>query len=308
MNERRIVVTGGAGFIGSNIANSLAADNDVVVIDDESLGTREHLVDAVTFHNRSVLEEDLPVDGADLLIHFAARSSYDLVEEDPQDGFRVNVEGFVNTVDQAMETGCDHVVYASSSSIYAHHESPVTESDPVEANTGYEATKLARERAAEYLQSHYGITMAGLRLFSVYQGYGGRESHKGGYANVLAQFAETMAEGEAPVLYGDGTQARDFVHVDDVVQAVKAVAEAGESGVFNVGTGTATSFNDAVDLINDALGTSIEPTYIEHPMPESVYVEYTCGDASRLSERTDWSPTIDLNTGIERVCRPYMSR
>lgn len=305
MHDRRIVVTGGAGFIGSNIANALAAENDVLVIDDESLGTREHLDDGVAFRQRSVLDDDLPLEDTDLLIHFAARSSYDLVEDAPTDGFRVNVEGFVNTVEQAMDAGCEHVIYASSSSVYAQHDEPVTEAAPVAANTGYEASKLARERAAEYLQAHYGLTMAGLRLFSVYQGYAGGEEHKGGYANVLAQFAETMAGGESPVLYGDGTQARDFVHVDDVVRAVEALADAEDAGVFNVATGRATTFNDAVDLLNDALETDIEPEYVEHPMPRSVYVDYTCGDASRLASATGWSPTVELEAGIERVCRPY---
>lgn len=305
MNARRIVVTGGAGFIGSNIANALTPDNDVVVIDDESLGTREHLDNDIEFYRRSVVEDELPLEGADLLIHFAARSSYDLVEDDPADGFRVNVEGFVNTVDQALEAGCDQVVYASSSSVYAPHTEPIGIEGPVEPNTGYEATKLAREQAAAYLSSHYDVTMAGLRLFSVYQGFEGNESHKGGYANVLAQFAEQLAEGEAPVLYGDGTQARDFVHVDDVVGAVTAVAEAGAEGIFNVGTGRATTFNDAVALLNDAIGTSIEPEYMAHPMPTSVYVDYTCGDASRLQEATGWAPAVSLEEGIERVCEPY---
>lgn len=307
MKNRQILVTGGAGFIGSNIANALAATNEVRVVDDESLGTREHLVDDVDFHHRSVVEDDLPVDDIDLLIHFAARSSYDIVESDPPDGFRVNVEGFVNTVEQAKDAGCDQVIYASSSSIYADHTEPVAVGDPVKPNTGYEATKLAREHAATYLQSHYDLSLAGLRLFSVYQGYGGNESHKSGFANVIAQFAEELAAGNAPVLYGDGTQTRDFVHVDDVVRAVEAVADHELSGLYNVSTGEATTFNTVVSLLNKYLGTDIEPEYIDHPMPEDVYVEYTCGDSSTLQEETGWTPAVDLEAGIERVCQHYLA-
>ena len=306
MQDRQILVTGGAGFIGSNIANTLVEFNEVVVVDDESLGTKDHLDDAVDFHRRSVLEDNLPVEDIDLVIHFAARSSYGLVEQDPPGGFRVNVEGFVNTVDQAVDAGCEQVIYASSSSVYDTHTSPVTVTDPVKANTGYEASKLAREHAAEYLSAHRDITIAGLRLFSVYQGMQRGEKHKGGYANVLAQFAEQLAEGQAPALYGDGSQARDFIHVDDVVAAVEAAATAKLDGIYNVGTGTAASFNEVVERLNRSLGTDIPPTYIEHPMPPSVYVQYTCADSSELREASGWEPRIDLSEGIDRLCQPYL--
>lgn len=307
MSDRRILVTGGAGFIGSNIANALVADNEVRVVDDESLGTSAHLDDQVRFHQRSVLDDSLPMEGVDCLVHFAARSSYDLVEEEPAAGFRVNVEGFVNTVEQAMEAGCDHVVYASSSSVYAPHEQPVGRDAPVEPNTGYEASKLAREQAATYLASHYGLTVTGLRLFSVYEGLSAGESHKGGYANIISQFAAKLADGTSPVVFGDGTQTRDFIHVDDVVEAVSAVIDAECSGIYNVGTGTATSFNEVIDWLNTELGTDIDPVYRAHPMPRSVYVEHTCADTSGLQAATGWEPTVDLQTGIARVCRPYQT-
>lgn len=305
MEERQILVTGGAGFIGSNIANALSATNEVRVVDDESLGTRDNLNDQIEFHRQSVVDDDLPVDDIDLLIHFAARSSYDIVENDPPDGFRVNVEGFVNTVRQAMDAGCEQVVYASSSSVYATHREPVSVDDPVQPNTGYEASKLAREQAAKYLQRHYDLTLAGLRLFSVYQGFGGNEDHKGGYANIIAQFADELANGDAPVLYGDGSQTRDFVHVDDVVSAVKAAVEADLTGIYNVGTGRATTFNEVVDRLNDALGTDIEPEYTPTPMPDGVYIDYTCADASAFEEATGWTPSVGLSEGIKRVCSYY---
>lgn len=301
-----MLVTGGAGFIGANVANALAEENDVIVVDDESLGTREHLTDAVAFHRQSVLADALPVEGVDLVVHFAALSSYDLVERDPCRGFRVNVEGFVNTVEQAMAAGCEQVVYASSSSVYAPHEAPVAVDDPVAPNTAYEASKLAREHAAHYLGAHYDLTIAGLRLFSVYQGLAGGESHKGGYANIIAQFAALLAGGGTPELYGDGTQARDFVHVDDVVAAVEAAVDSGLTGTHNVGTGVATTFNEVVDRLNDALGTAVDPAYVEHPMPRDVYVDYTCADASAFRAATGWTPQVDLEAGIDRVCAPYL--
>jgi UDP-glucose 4-epimerase len=232
-------------------------------------------------------------------------SSYAMHEDDPRQGARVNVEGFVNVVDQARADGCDTVAYASTSSIYGSRTKPSPEDMPVSVNTGYEASKLARERYAEYFSNHYGMTTAGLRFFSVYQGYGGAEEHKDEYANVIAQFADDIANGEPPVLYGDGTQTRDFTHVDDIVRGTILAADHELDGVYNIGTGDAYDFETVVEMINDELGTDIDPEYVENPIPESVYVHDTCADASKLTGVTGWEPEIDLATGIGRVCEPY---
>ena len=304
MDGKRVLVTGGAGFIGSNIANELAERNDVVAVDDCYLGTPENLDDAVEFHARSVLEDDLPTD-VDVVIHIAALSSYAMHEDDPCRGARVNVEGFVNTVDQAREDGCDTVVYASTSSIYGSRTEPSPEDMPVTTNTGYEASKLARERYAEYFGNHYDMTMAGLRFFSVYQGYGGAEEHKGEYANVIAQFADDIANGRSPKLYGDGTQTRDFTHVDDIVRGVEDAADHELTGIYNLGTGESYSFNTVVEMLNDELGTDVDPAYVENPIPEDVYVSDTCADPSKIEAATGWTPHIDFEEGIRRVCAQY---
>jgi len=304
MEDKRILVTGGAGFIGSNLANALADTNDVIVVDDCYLGTPENLVESVTFHDRSVLADDLPTD-VDVVFHLAALSSYAMHEEDPRKGARVNVEGFVNVVDQARQEGCDTVVYASTSSIYGSRTDSSPEEMDVSVNTGYEASKMARESYGEYFSNHYDLSMAGLRFFSVYQGYGGAEGHKGEYANVIAQFAEDIANGESPKLYGDGEQTRDFTHVDDIVRGIVAAAEHELDGIYNVGTGEPYSFNAVVELLNDELGTDVAPAYVGNPIPEDVYVHDTCAAISKLRGATGWEPSITLEEGIERVCAQY---
>jgi len=304
MDGQRILVTGGAGFIGSNLANHLAKQNSVVVIDDLYLGTAENLSDDVDFRERSVVEDDLPTN-VDVVFHLAALSSYAMHEENPTRGARVNVEGFVNVVEQAREDGCDTVVYASTSSIYGSRTEPSPEDMDVMVNTGYEASKMARERYAQYFSNHYDMTMAGMRFFSVYQGYGGAEEHKGEYANVIAQFADDIANGTAPKLYGDGEQTRDFTHVDDIVRGLELAAEHELDGLYNLGTEESYDFNTVVELINEELGTSVEPEYVENPIPESVYVHDTCADRSKMTEETGWEPEIDFEEGIERVCRQY---
>ena len=304
MENKRVLVTGGAGFIGSNLANRLAENNDVTAIDNIYLGTPENLNQSVDFVEASVLDDSFPSD-VDVLFHLAALSSRNMHEENPQQGCRVNVEGFVNTVEQVRKHGCDTVVYASTSSIYGSRTEPSPESMSVEARTGYEASKLARERYAEYYANHHDMNMAGLRFFSVYQGFGGNEEHKGKYANTVAQFADAIANGNAPELFGDGTQTRDFTHVSDVARACELAADHELTGVYNVGTQEAYSFNEMVEMINDALGTDIDPVYIECPFDG--YVHDTMADYSQFHEATGWEPEIGFEEGVELVCRPYRS-
>jgi UDP-glucose 4-epimerase len=304
MQNARVLVTGGAGFVGSNLANHLAGDNDVVAVDDCYLGTPANLDDDVEFVEASVLDDDLPTD-VDVLFHLAALSSYAMHEDDPTRGARVNVEGFVNTVDQARADGCDTVVYASTSSVYGSRTDPSPEDLPVTVDTGYEASKMARERYAEYFSNHYGLSLAGLRYFSVYQGYGGAEGHKGEYANVVAQFADDIAAGRSPEVYGDGSQTRDFTHVSDVVRGTELAADHGLHGVYNLGTGESYSFDTVVEMINDELGTAVAPEYVPNPIPEDVYVHDTCADAAKMRTATGWEPRVDFEEGVRRVCAQY---
>ncbi|MDS0300136.1 NAD-dependent epimerase/dehydratase family protein [Halogeometricum sp. S1BR25-6] len=304
MQNKRILVTGGAGFIGSNLANYLAEDNDVVAVDDLYLGTPENLSSDVEFVDASVLDDDLPTEDVDVLYHLAALSSYKMHEEDPTTGARVNIEGFVNAVEQARNDGCDTVVYATTSSIYGSRTEPSSESMDVMARTGYEASKLARERYAEYFHHHYDMHLAGMRFFSVYQGFGGAEEHKGEYANTVAQFAHKIANGERPELFGDGSQTRDFTHVDDIVRGLVLAAEHRLQGIYNLGTSESYSFNEMVSMINDALGTDVEPAYVENPF--EVYVHDTMADYTKMHEATGWEPEVSFEEGVERVCEPYL--
>lgn len=295
------IVTGGAGFIGSNLANALNADgHDVYVLDDLSLGTPDNLDDGIEMYGADVAKQhwDFGFE-VDVVFHLAALSSLTMHQDDPQRGARVNVEGFVNTVEKARKSGCDTVVYASTSSIYAGGSLPSPSDQPVTARTAYEASKLARERYAEFYQHEHDIDMCGLRFFSVYQGYEGNEEHKGEYANVISQFAAKMKDGEQPVLFGDGEQTRDFTHVSDVVQALRDAV--GENGVYNVGTGESYTFNEVVQILNDELGTDIEPEHIENPIDEDIYVDETLADCSRFEALTGWSPEIQLSEGVTRL-------
>ena len=297
LKGKRILVTGGAGFIGSHVATSLAGRNEVTVLDDCSLGSPAYLDDSVRFVEGCVLDERLPTD-VDVLIHLAGLSSREQVTRSPVRGRRVNVEGFVNTVEQARDAGCDTVVYASTSSVY-NDDPPGREDESVTAETRYESTMLSRERYADAVATA-DISMAGLRFFSVYEGLDGWEAHKGKYANTVSQWAARMRRGERPVLWGDGSQTRDYIHIRDVVRAIETVAANELSGVYNVGTGLSYTFNETVAALNEELGTAIEPRY--RPVPLSGYNYRQRADISKLQEATDWVPRIDFREGIRRIC------
>jgi UDP-glucose 4-epimerase len=175
----------------------------------------------------------------------------------------------------------------------------------LDAATGYDASMLGRERYAQYYNNFYdGLTLAGMRFFSVYQGYNGNEEHKGEYANTVSQFADNIASGESPVLWGDGSQTRDFTHVDDIVRGLETAADHDLVGVYNLGTGDPYSFNEMIDPINDVLGTAVEPEY--EPVPLNNYVHDTCADISKIREATGWEPQIPFEEGVRRVCEPYL--
>ncbi len=304
----KALVTGGAGFIGSNIVHRLVADgHDVVVLDDMFTGTPGNLAavqDDIELVEGDVRDRETVADvceGVDTVFHQAARSSAPMHVDDPAEGAAVNVEGFINVMEQARQGGIDSVVYASTSTMYGSVEPPHREDMGEEPVNLYSASKMSRELYAKVYAEAYGIDTVGLRYFSV---FGPRERAKGEYANLVSQFIWAMLDGEQPVIYGDGTQTRDFTFVQNVVDANIRAAQADAGGtVVNVGTGTETTLNELVDLLNDVLGTDIDAEYVENPIDN--YVMRTKADWSRAADLLDWEPAVGFEEGVRRTADFY---
>ena len=303
-------MTGGAGFIGSNIVEALVDEGvEVVVLDDLYLGTEDNLGDVkddIDFVKGSVLDVETvqsAIEGCDTVFHQAARSSAPMHQNDPAEGVRVNVEGFINTVEAAKKTSVEKIVYASTSSMYGSVEPPHSEDQDTPPTNLYTASKMSRELYAKVYSQVTDIDFTGLRYFSV---YGPHERGKGKYANVVTQFLWKMLDGEQPVIFGDGTQTRDFTYVKDVARANMLAAERRDElngNVFNVGTGVETSFNEVIVKLNKILGTDIDAERIDNPIDN--YVARTKADTSRSRKVLGFEASRSFGEGLQKTVDYY---
>ncbi len=260
---KKFAITGGAGFIGSNLAEALAEENEVVVIDDLSSGRRENLAGLdVAFIEGSINDLDLlrqAFEGATCVFHEAAIASVQRSVEDPIGTSRVGVEGTLNVLVAARDAGADRVVFASSAAVYGDSpELPKREDMRPEPKSPYAVSKLAGEGFCMAFNEVYGMRNIALRYFNV---YGPRQDPNSEYAAVIPKFVSAYLEGKAPTIFGDGEQTRDFVYVKDVVRANILASQSEVSGVFNVASGTRTSLNELAEMIGKVSGNDIKPRY-----------------------------------------------
>jgi len=300
----RILVTGGAGFIGSNLCNMMVEKgHEVVALDDLSLGKTENLSEKVKFVKGDVnKEEDLDKAGSDFdhIVHLAASSSAPMFVKDMYWAYQNNIAGHVRVMQFAKKIGVKKFLFASTSSIYGNNPTPLTEDQNVTPPNHYSVTKFAQENASRVFSSAEGLEIIAFRFMSI---YGLNEDHKTTFANLVSQFIWGMAKDEQPTLYGDGTQERDFTNVKDVVQGIEKVMETEKKygfTVFNIGTNTCINLIDLVKLINKVMGKNIEPKFIPNPIKEG-YVKSQLADINKISNELGYEPTVELEDGIREI-------
>lgn len=302
MSKKRILVTGGAGFIGSNFSNTHKDDYEVIVLDNLLLGDRDNLESGIEFIegdacDRSTLDKIGPVD---FIIHLAGSSSAPMfVGEGMPEAYANSINSFTTVLQWAHETGAKKLMYASTSSLYANNPIPLLETQNVTPQNHYAVTKYVYECCSHcYSRINPDLDIIGFRFMSV---YGPNEEAKGKYANIISQFAWDMARGLSPVIYGDGTQFRDFTHVSDIVQGITLAMESEKkfgSTVFNIGTGNSCSLNEIVEALSEAFGTGITAEYIPNPVKE-VYIHGQCADISKIQKELGFVPKVELKDGIK---------
>ena len=298
----RILVTGGAGFIGSNVAKRLAADGHVVVAADSFLSASwKNLTDfpgdVLTLKDHDDVASMRDLGRFDAILHQASITGV-IVEAggttDPHRMMRNNVESFRQLLDWAVATEA-RVVWASSCSVYGRGDVPMRESQPTDPLNIYAFSKLAMERMAARYAPRLAHAIVGLRYSNV---YGPGEDHKGKLASMVHQLARQMRAGQRPRIFRAGQQRRDLVYIDDVVDANLKGMAAKESGVFNAGRGKSWSFNDVVTELNRVLKTNLEPDYFDNPY--GFTQDWTETDQTLAKQKIGYEPRIDLREGIER--------
>ncbi|MEP7290505.1 MAG: SDR family oxidoreductase [Chloroflexota bacterium] len=306
------IVTGGAGFIGSHIAERLLKDGQRVrIIDNFSTGKHvnlSHLSGDLQVHDVSITDRDAltPLfEGVDYVFHQAALASVPRSIDDPLSTHEANVTGTLNVLIAARDAGVKRVIYAASSSAYgdvdADYQVEAMQPHPL---SPYGVSKLAGEYYCQAFTQVYGLETVALRYFNV---FGPRQDETSQYSAVIPKFISAMLAGNAPTIYGDGLQSRDFTYVDNVVHgnllALKAPDAAGE--VMNLAIGGSVSLLQLVAKLNDLLGTAIEPIHAE---PRTGDIKYSRADVSKAIELLDFAPVADFDSGLTRTVEWFKKR
>lgn len=298
----KILVTGGAGFIGSHVADAmLRAGHEVHVLDDLSSGKPENLPEAATFHKLSITDEAVDdlfaQEKYEILVHYAAQMDVRKSVADPQFDATVNVLGFLNLMEAGKDHGLQKVIFASTGgAIYGEPDStPQDEGHALRPLSPYGITKLTTEKYLYFYEAQYGIRYVALRYANIY----GPRQNPHGEAGVVAIFAQRLLDGEQPVIYGTGRQTRDYVFVGDVVRAnLAALKYEGDSEIINIGTAKETDVNTLFRMLADIIEPGIKQAHAEGKPGEQRRSVLGYDKALKL---LGWSPQVSLEEGLQET-------
>jgi len=308
----RYLVTGGAGFIGSNTVDELVRrGHGVVILDDLSAGKEENLSEVrskITFVKGSITDLEAvqkAMHQAEYVIHLAARASVPRSVKDPLETNRVNVEGTLNVLVAARDNRVKRLVFAASSSAYGETPTlPKMEAMEPKPISPYGVSKYVGELYASVFGRCYGLETACLRYFNI---FGPRQDPDSPYSGVLSRFATAFLADEPPVIYGDGEQTRDFTYVENAVHANLLACEApGAAGqIFNIGTGSRFSLNQTLELLRKIAGKKLEA---QHEPAREGDIRDSQADISKAKELLGYEPAVTFEEGLQRTYAWYQQQ
>jgi UDP-glucose 4-epimerase len=310
LEGKRVLVTGGAGFVGSHIAERLCGKNDVVVYDDLSAGREGNLsgfADKIDFIRGDVRDSEAlgkTLAGVYIAFHCAAQVSVAKSIEDPVGTSKVNVGGTLRLLWESKKAGVERVVFPSSAAVYGSSpEVPKREDMLPDADSPYAASKIVGEQYCGLFARIYDLPTVVLRCFNV---YGPRQDASSPYASVIPRFANAIAKGERPQVFGDGKQTRDFIYVEDVVDAfiLAATATGVEGETFNVASGEGTSVLELLEDVSAIIGSRAEPEFLPERPGD---VKHSLADISRAQSKLGFTPSTGRDEGLRRTLHHILS-
>lgn len=309
ISGKKVVVIGGAGLIGSHTVDALVREDvrEIVIYDNFVRGTTQNLSEALKDPRVRIFEAggdilqtdilDAAIAGADGVFHFAALWLLQC-HEFPRTAFEVNVGGTFNVMDACVRAGVKRLVYSSSASVYGDAiEEPMTEDHPFNNKNFYGATKICGEAMMRAYHHRYGLNYAGLRYMNV---YGPRQDYRGAYIAVIMKMLDAIDRGEGPTVFGDGSEAFDFVAVEDCARAnVCAMKAEAVDEFYNVGTGKRTSLKEIAEKLVALTGTNQPINYA--PRSQATLVRNRIGCPKKASQEIGFDARIDLDDGLRRL-------
>jgi UDP-glucose 4-epimerase len=304
------LITGGAGFIGSHLADALAESHEITILDNLSSGNIHnirHLLDdeRCTFVEGSFTDEDIVLslcEGIDGIFHLGALTSVQQSVEEPRRAHEVNIGGTLNLLLAAREHGVRKMVLASTAALYGNNPTfPKTETMLPEPLSPYAVSKLTGEYYCSIFSDLYGVKTTCLRFFNV---FGPRQDPHSDYAAVIPIFITRLLDGKPLTIFGDGEQTRDFIFVKDVVAANIRAMESDVEGVFNIARGERTSLNELASVLMDIVGSEAEIVY---EAPRAGDVRHSMADVSKAREQLGFSPSFSIREGLEETVGSFRS-
>ena len=285
MKNKKILVTGGLGFIGSHIVDELVNDNEVIIIDNKSSGKIENL-EYPNHENLTIIEKDLNdvdleflLNGIDYVFHLAAMASVPLSIDDPIKCNEINVNATVKLLNACKNNNVKKIIFSSSSAVYGNNTNmPLKENEILCPMSPYGASKAICEIYLKTFYEAYGLNYNALRYFNV---FGPKQDKNSQYASVIPNFISTLLENGQPEIYGDGEQTRDFVFVKDVVKANIAAAESDYNGILNIASGEKISINELYEIVTNTLGYDIKAKYLPERKGD---IKHSLADVSNMKK------------------------